>query len=102
MLNVRITPMADVDIDGHAAYIAQNSPATALRFIGAAESTFQLLAKLPLVGIACEGFIGNPSLKGLRLWRIKGFPNHLILYQAVDSWLLVVRVLHSKRDLEAI
>jgi toxin ParE1/3/4 len=95
-----IRPAADADIDGQAAYIARNSPATALRFYTAAEATFAMLAQNPFLGSsAC---ILHPQAADLRLWKIKGFKNHVILYRPTDTGIEVVRVLHAARDLQQI
>jgi toxin ParE1/3/4 len=36
------------------------------------------------------------------MWRVAGFPNHLIFYRPVESGVEVIRVLHAKRDIEAL
>jgi plasmid stabilization system protein ParE len=38
----------------------------------------------------------------VRMWRISGFPNHLIFYRPHQDRIEVVRVLHTKRDIESL
>ena len=42
----------------------------------------------------------HPRFAGLRVWRIQGFPNHLIFYRPIDGGIEVVRVLHAARDID--
>ncbi|MCD0458136.1 type II toxin-antitoxin system RelE/ParE family toxin [Roseiconus lacunae] len=95
---LRIQPAAVDDLDRFAAYIANDSPDSALRFLDAAEATFSLLAEMPFIGVACDGFFKSPKTKGLRIWRIKGFPNHQILYRVSDEFVLIVRIIHAAED----
>ena len=44
----------------------------------------------------------NPLLAGLRIWRIDGFPNHLIFYRPIEGGIEIVRVLHGVRDIGAV
>ena len=52
------------------------------------------------MGERCES--PNPRLTGLRVWRIQGFPNHLIFYRPVDDGIEVIRVLHGARDIDRV
>ncbi|HUB25377.1 MAG TPA: type II toxin-antitoxin system RelE/ParE family toxin [Tepidisphaeraceae bacterium] len=42
----------------------------------------------------------HPRLVSVRSWRVKGFPNYLILYEPVDDGILVLAIIHGARDLE--
>lgn len=95
---VRIQPAATRDLDHHAAFIAEDSVEVAIRFLAAAEQTANFLADSPLIGVACDGFFNSPAAKDVRIWRIKGFPNHQILYRSIESELLVIRVIHAAQD----
>ena len=44
----------------------------------------------------------NPRLDGLRVWRIDGFPNHLIFYRPIEGGIEIIRVLHGARDIDAV
>ncbi len=97
---IRVLPAADRDIDGQAGYLLREaSLETALRFYDASAATFQNLARMP--GIGEERESANNRLVGLRIWRIEGFPNHLIFYRPIAGGIEIVRVLHAARDLDA-
>ena len=93
-----IQPAAIADLDRHADFIAKDSPQAALRLLECAEATFQFLSEMPFVGIQCADQFESPRARDLRLWRIKGFPNHQILYRVQLKELLIVRVIHAAQD----
>ncbi|NOT00409.1 MAG: type II toxin-antitoxin system RelE/ParE family toxin [Phycisphaerales bacterium] len=95
-----IRPAAQDDLDDAGAYIAKDSPATAKRFLVAAERAFQQLSDTPGLGRVRK--LRHSRLAGVRSWRIQGFENWLIFYRPVDSSLEVIRVLHGARDLETV
>ncbi len=97
---LEITQLADDDLDRHARHIAQDNLDVALRLFDAAEATFLFLAEMPFVGASCSASFEHPKAKELRLWRIKGFPNHLILYQVADNKVTIVRVPHAAQDFD--
>ena len=74
--------------------------AVAKRFLVAARATFEHLMRHPYTG--APKHFNNPSLQGIRQWRVKGFSAVLIFYLANDEVLRVVRVLHSARNIEAL
>lgn len=41
----------------------------------------------------------NRQLAGLRMWPVKGFDDFWVYYLARSNALIVVRILHSKRDI---
>lgn len=94
-----VLPTADHDLDAQADYLArQASLETALRFYDAASATFENLTRMPALGERRES--ANPRLAGLRVWRIEGFPNHLIFYRPVEGGIEIARVLHGARDID--
>ena len=92
-----IRPRAQADLDDTAEYIGRENPATAVRFLAAAEETFKQLLATPGLGRVREYL--DPRLTGLRSWRIRGFENWLVFYRPTDGGIDVVRVLHGARDL---
>jgi len=44
----------------------------------------------------------NPHAQNVRSFPLKGFPNHLVYYRAVEGGIEVLRVLHGARDIDAI
>ncbi len=80
--------------------IGESSEAAALRFLRAAESTFQLLAAQPRIGRLTN--FPHPSLRGVRRFPIKGFEKYLIFYRPTRGGAEVIRVIHGARDIESL
>jgi plasmid stabilization system protein ParE len=85
----------DDDIAELAAYLLSYSEPVALRFVDSVQSTLKQLAEMP--GIGSLKAFANPRLANVRSWRVKGFPNHLILYEPMKDGIAVI---HGARDLE--
>lgn len=85
-----------------AIYLAEESgnDDLALRFLDAAEASFDELSAMPEMGAART--YNDPLLANVRMWRVTGFPNHLIFYRPVEGGIEIIRVLHAKRDIEAL
>ena len=81
-------------------YLDQRSETVADRFYDAVEQTVQRLLKSPKLGELCR--FRNPKTKGMRVWQVSGFPNHLIFYRPQEDRLEVLRVLHGARDYDTI
>jgi toxin ParE1/3/4 len=94
-----VNPQADRDLDEHYLFIRKDSPQAAVRLLRAADATFRQLARMPQLGAVYP--IERPDLAGLRVWQVKGFPNHLIFYRPIHDGIEVIRVLHGSRDIPA-
>jgi toxin ParE1/3/4 len=88
------------DLDDLAAYIQQDSAPAAIRFLEAAEGTFELLSRAPELGRLFE--LPHRMLSGMRVWPIKGFRKILVFYRPVSGGVDVVRVVHGARDFAAL
>ena len=97
---IDIRPRAYVDLAEISEYIARDRPASARRFLFAAEDTFAWLAKNPDAGFLC-GF-GHKLATDVRSWRIKGFKNYLAFDREIQRGIQVVRVLHGAREIASI
>ena len=85
------------DLIQHYVYLAENaSSKVAERFLVNAEASFNELAKQPFIGAPLR--LQNPTLAGLRKWRVNGFDKHLIFYSPHDGSISIIRVLHSAND----
>jgi toxin ParE1/3/4 len=93
-------PQAELDVEGHARYIAQYSRAAADRFIDAVDETLQIALAFPELGSPWEA--ASTRFQDLRWWRVRGFPNHLIFYRSIPRGIEVIRVVHGAQDLEAL
>jgi toxin ParE1/3/4 len=80
------------------AWIGDRDLDAAERFLAAVEDTFDQIRKQP--GIGWERPWKNQNLRGLRSWRVKGFPNFLVFYREEDSTIGVYAVLRGARHLE--
>ena len=98
MPNLIKRPIVIQDILEIAIYISSDNLDAGDRFIYAAESTFQLLAKSPSIG-RYSGF-RDPKVNQLRQYPVKGFKNYLILYELTETTIDIVRVVHGARNLE--
>lgn len=95
-------PQAIVDLANIAIYLAEEngSDEVAFRFLDAAEASFESLTATPEMGTVRRS--SDPALVGVRMWRVAGFPNHLIFYRPIERGIEVIRVLHAKRDIESL
>ncbi|HEX5242757.1 MAG TPA: type II toxin-antitoxin system RelE/ParE family toxin [Tepidisphaeraceae bacterium] len=97
---LRIMPAADTDVDQAAAYIAEDSLDSALRFYDAVGVTFRELREHPERWPLFE--LSNPRLEGLRKRAVIGFHRYIVFYRIEGRIVRVVRVLHGARDLQCI
>jgi toxin ParE1/3/4 len=93
---VSLSRAAEDDLDGHFLFLAEDSIETAMRFFAAAQRALDRIESLPEIGPRRGS--SNPRLTNIRVWPIPGFPNHLIYYVTREDGLLVLRVLHAKRE----
>ena len=97
---IRKSSAAVGDLIELAAYLGARSPGKEDEFLQSAEQSFARLLQMPQIG---ESFITrNDSLAGMRMWRITGFPKHVVFYRDVGDAIEIIRVLHAARDLAAI
>lgn len=94
-----IRPRARLDVVELATHIAKDSALAASRFLDASAATFGLLAKSPGIGGVYR--TKNDRLRGIRVFRVTGFPNHLAFYLERKHIIEIVRVIHGARDLDA-
>jgi toxin ParE1/3/4 len=87
---------AEEDLAGQIDYLCSERPWAARRYLRAVEAAFRRLAQMPEVGTPRR--FRNPRLKGVRMWSVPGFRNHLIFYRVTGDAIEVLRVLHAARD----
>jgi toxin ParE1/3/4 len=95
-------PLAAQDLADIAVYLAEESGSDDLvfRFLDAAEASFEQLAAMPEMGATREYL--DPALASVRMWRITGFESYLVFYRPVPNGIEIIRVLHAKRDIDAL
>ena len=97
MPQVNQRQIARNDLIEHFIYLAENARQDiADRFLTNAETTFNLLAEQPMLGVALD--LQRSDLAALRKWRVKDFEDVLIFYQPRPNGVMIVRVLHGTRD----
>lgn len=79
-----------------ASFIAQDNKEAAERFLKACEKAFRFLAEIPLIGSVRK--FQHTKLAKVRIWRIKGFEKHLIIYLPLKNGVKILHVFHSARD----
>jgi toxin ParE1/3/4 len=77
----RVRRHADVerDILDIAAWIGRDSRDSAFRFLEAVEQSIDNLRRMPGGGSPKQ--VRGSRFAGLRSWAVRGFPNHIILYE---------------------
>lgn len=94
---IRRHPAVADDIDEAACYIAKDSTSIAMPYLDSVEATLKWLVQRPGVGSLRE--YDHPRLAQVRSWHVKGFRNHLILYEIEESGIYVLAIVHGARDL---
>jgi toxin ParE1/3/4 len=94
-----VRPAANADIEAIVDYLRQRNPLAAVRFVEAAQATFEYLAEMPRAypRLGCD----DPRLADVRRRPLTGaFHRYLVFYRVTDEDDVdVVRVLHSARDI---
>jgi len=100
-VNLFIQEAAEQDILHQVEWYAEKGlPAVGLRFRDAVLNAIDALAAMP--GAGPPKFINDPRLSGLRSWPVEDFDEFRVYYLARPELLIVVRVLHGKRDIGAL
>jgi toxin ParE1/3/4 len=85
------------DLRGVLDRIAPDNPEAALRVVGAAEKSFELIAKNPGIGrTRCFAKLS------LRSWPIREFPNYLVFYILRRDEVHILAVLHGAMELDRV
>jgi len=87
------TCKAEDDLDSIFGYLAENSPANALKYIDRMQPAIENLIVSPYMGVICKA-------KGIdRNCRILVFEKYLIFYQVDedDNRITILRILHGSR-----
>lgn len=97
MTTVVVSPAADADlgaITDH--YLAEAGVEVAVAFLAAWDGCVRHMTDFPTSG--SPRLAAKLKLAGLRVWPLKGFP-HLAVYLTGPSEVLVLRILHTSRDI---
>lgn len=91
-----ILPSAHTDLSEIGDYFDERSDTVSRRFYDRFWISVRMLAESPELGERWKH--RRQKAKGVRVWRVSGFPNYLIFYRADKTTLTVVRVLHGARN----
>ena len=94
MARVLKRPLAENDLDEIWLYIAQDNPDNADALLDKIEERCQALAQFPFIGTDRDELM--PDLRSLPVG------NYLIFYMPIEDGIVVVRVLHGMRDVDAL
>ncbi len=97
-MDFKLAQVAKSDILGITDYYADIDPDLAERFINELDATLHGLCFQP--GVGSRRYAHFLADKSLRVWQLDRFP-FLVFYREVKATLIVVRVLHERRDLSA-
>ncbi len=86
------------DVIEIAEYLGEGDPALAERFMDAVDASIEFLRDFPESGTKLE--VSRKSMDNARLWPVKGFPNHLIIFKPHGGTIDILRICHGARDLE--
>ncbi|MFO0967754.1 MAG: type II toxin-antitoxin system RelE/ParE family toxin [Gemmataceae bacterium] len=89
-----------MDIWEIADYIARDSLDAAERFVVAVDESIEFLRDFPASGQPISS--RKRKLAGLRLWQVKGFPNHMICFRADEGRIEVFAVFQGNRLLSKV
>ena len=84
------------DLISIAKWIARDSREAAVRFLVAAEDTLRGLRNLPQRG-SLKDWRGE-RFAGVRTCAIRGFPNHLVVYEVRPDAVYVFAIVHGSRS----
>lgn len=98
----RLSPAAVEDMEAVVDHLREQNPVAAVRFVEAAQATFEHIAFMPLAYPRMH--TTRPALADIRRRPLTGaFKRYLVFYRvADDDHVDVVRLLHTARDLDRI
>lgn len=88
------------DIEEAFVYIAEANLDVAVYFLVAVEETIEVLAEQPFIG--SNRHFQDTKLNNLRMWRVKGFEDYLIIYAIEERTVKIIRLINAKRDFNLI
>ena len=100
MKPVRLTPKADGDVDSCFMWIHKDNPSAAIKFIDAVEQICNTLSKMPSIG--SRHYADISLVRGVRMIAVNNFKNYLLFFLEYESYIDVIRLLHSARDIPEI
>ena len=88
------------DLEHISDHIAEDSPNSAVRFVNQALELIERLTEYPGTGALRD--YGETAFAGLRVAKVPGFSKYGVYYLTTPDAVIVLRVVHGARDLDAI
>ncbi len=92
---VRFTPAAADDLDAAFAYVSEHDRSAASALLTRLQEAVQRLADFPEMGVALPPEDFELIAVGIRFVVVEPY---LVFYRVTDAAIVVLRVLHSRRD----
>ena len=96
MIQARLSPKAERDLDDHCGHIAAENPKAAERVRRTILNTADLLAQHPELGRPLRRVA--PRHANIRWLVVPKFRNYIIFYLPFAGTIMVVRILHAAQD----
>lgn len=83
-------------IISHAVYLSEHAGTEVSdRFLLAVETTLERLERTPRMG---RHWV-DVHVPGVRVWRVKGFPSHLLFYRPLPNGVELLHLFHASQDI---
>ncbi|MEI5677955.1 MULTISPECIES: type II toxin-antitoxin system RelE/ParE family toxin [unclassified Mesorhizobium] len=92
-MSYRLAPEAMADVEAISAYIGERNPTAAVKLLRRFVDQWELLATQPYSGAGREDVL--PGIRHLVM------DEYIAFYRVQDGHVLILRVLHGKRDITA-
>ena len=74
-------------------YLSERSDVAGDHFLDCLNRTFEQISEMPELG-ELRSF-HKPSLKNIRVWQVKNFPNYILFYRIRKNQISILRVRHG-------
>ncbi len=93
-MRLEFSPLAQIDLETIGDYIAEDSPANALRFVEGLRTQCEKISRAP------SGYVARPEFAdGLRSC---AYGRYIIFFRLTTDGVRIVRILHSAMDVYSI
>ena len=100
MAPIIFSPVSEKDIEDQYVFIALKNKPSAKKFLESIQKITETLSNMPKIGTVFP--VEKEILLEIRFLSISRFSNHLIFYGLSDKNVRILRILHTKRDLDNI
>ena len=98
MSSFRLTSDAENDLNLIWDFIAQDNVEAANRVLNRIEDAMEMLSKMPEMAQKRPWL--SKIFPELRVWPVPDFSSYLVFYVPIEDGIMVIRILHSSRNVE--